>query len=190
MPVFSAAGLDLLACCRYFFYQGTPFTQMSVTQNRVHCRVVGGALRPAISLTVLVFISLCSWNAVAEEGAAGTILALEKKWNDVYKQSDVAAMDSLLADDFIITVEDGKTFSKPGFIAHNGNSTLSVAISDMSDLRVRMHGNTAVVTGAYHERGTDAGKPYDYADRLTDVWMKMNGKWRLIASHYSLRVKP
>jgi ketosteroid isomerase-like protein len=99
-------------------------------------------------------------------------------------------MDSLLDDDFIITVEDGSTFSKPGYIAHNGNSTVHVDISEMSDLKVRVHGNTAVVTGAYHERGTDRGKPYEDDDRLTDVWMNVNGRWRLVASHYSIRARP
>jgi hypothetical protein len=49
-----------------------------------------------------------------------------------------------------------------------------------------MHGTTAVVTGAYHEKGTSKGKPYDYRDRFTDVWMNTNGTWQVIASHYSI----
>ena len=146
-----------------------------------------------IRISFLVLASLAVWAldfAVAQnkrDTVASKVLAIEKKWNDVYKRGDVAAMDSLLADDFIITVEDGSTFSKPGYIAHNGNSTVRVEISEMSDLQVRMHGNTAVVTGAYHEKGTEKVKPYEYRDRLTDVWMNINGRWRLIASHYSLR---
>ncbi len=95
-------------------------------------------------------------------------------------------MNTLLADDFIITVEDGSTFSKSGYIAHYGDSTVHVEISDMSDLKVRMHGKTAVVTGAYHEKGTSKGKPYEYRDRFTDVWMNMSGTWQVIASHYSI----
>lgn len=114
------------------------------------------------------------------------ILALENDWNAAYKKSDIAAMNSLLADDFIITIEDGTTFSKTGYIAHNGNTTVHVTTSDMSDLRVRIYGNTAVVTGAYHERGTEKGKPYEYHDRFTDVWVNLNGKWKVLASHYSL----
>jgi len=42
------------------------------------------------------------------------------------------------------------------------------------------------LTGAYHEKGTDKGKGYEYRDRLTDIWMNYNGGWRLVASHYSL----
>jgi ketosteroid isomerase-like protein len=61
-----------------------------------------------------------------------------------------------------------------------------VVISEMSDLKVRMHGNTAVVTGAYHEQGLSNGKPYEYHDRFTDVWMSINGKWQVIASHYGV----
>ena len=128
-------------------------------------------------------------NAVAAEKRgtpASEVLTLEHKWNDVYKRSDVATMNTLLADDYIITTEDGSTFSKIGYIAHNGNSTVHVDVSKMSGLVVRMHGNTAVVTGAYHEKGTEDGKAYEYHDRLTDVWMKTNGRWQLIASHYSL----
>jgi hypothetical protein len=30
-------------------------------------------------------------------------------------------MESLLADDFVLTVEDGSTFSKYGYVAHNGD---------------------------------------------------------------------
>jgi ketosteroid isomerase-like protein len=149
-----------------------------------------------IRVPLLVLAALAVWAldfAVAQSErntAAPKVLALEKKWNDVYKRSDIAAMDALLADDFIITVEDGSTFSKPGYIAHNGDSAVHVTTSDMSDLQVRMHGNTAVVTGAYHEKGTEKGKPYEYRDRFTDVWMNINGKWQVIVSHYSLRANP
>ena len=120
--------------------------------------------------------------------APSRILALENKWNDAYKRGDIATMHSLLADDFIVTVEDGSTFSKSGYIAHSGDSTLRVEISEMSDVKVRAHGNVAVVTGAYHEKGTSRGKPYEYHDRFTDVWMNSGGTWQVIASHYSTPV--
>ena len=95
-------------------------------------------------------------------------------------------MNSLLADDFIITIEDGRTFSKSGYIALNGNSEVHVEISEMSELKVRMYGNAAVVIGKYHEKGISKGKPYEYHDRFTDVWMNIDGKWQVIASHYAI----
>lgn len=148
------------------------------------------------TLLLVTSLAVCASNfAIAQndQNDRGTvsskILALENQWNTAYKRSDITVMDSLLADDFIITVENGSTFSKSGYIAHSGDSTVRVTVSDMSDLRVRVHGNTAVVTGAYHEKGTDKGRAYEYRDRFTDVWMNIKGKWQVIASHYSSPVR-
>jgi ketosteroid isomerase-like protein len=128
-------------------------------------------------------------NALAQQKSdAESVRALEAKWVDAYKHRQIATLSALLAVDFVITVEDGSTFSKVGFISYNAGA-LQVDVAEMSDLNIRMHGDIAVVTGAYHERGESHGKPYDYRDRLTDVWMKNNGRWQLIASHYSLPVK-
>jgi ketosteroid isomerase-like protein len=117
------------------------------------------------------------------------IVALENKWTEAYKRHDVAVMSSMLADDFIITVEDGNTYSKAGYIAHSGDTSTEVEIAEILELHVRIHGNVAIATGAYHEKGRSKGKPYEYHDRLTDTWMNFDGKWLVIASHYSVPVK-
>ncbi len=76
-------------------------------------------------------------------------------------------------------------YGKVGFISYNAGP-LRVDIADLTDVKIHMHENIAVVTAGYHERGEFGGKSYDYHDRLTDVWMKIGGKWQLIASHYSV----
>ena len=124
-----------------------------------------------------------------EKSDVATIRALESKWIDAYKQRQIATVASLLADDYVITLEDGSTYGKVGFISYNAGS-LRVDIAEASDLKIHMHDNIAVVTAAYHEQGVFRGKPYNYHDRLTDVWMKIGGKWQLIASHYSLPANP
>jgi len=123
-----------------------------------------------------------------EKSGESTIRELEAKWADAYKQRKVGDLAPLLADDYVITTEDGNTYSKIGFISFN-MGPLRVDVSELSDLKIRMHDNVGVVTGLYHESGEAAGKPYDYRDRLTDVWMKIGGRWQLIASHYSIPSK-
>jgi len=127
--------------------------------------------------------------AAQEKSDAANIRGLELRWTESYKQRQVQMLSSLLSEDFVITVEDGNTYSKMGYISHTAEPSVHVEVAEMSDLKVRMHGNTAVVTGAYHERGQSDGKPYEYHDRLTDVWMKVGGKWQVVASHYSVPVK-
>jgi ketosteroid isomerase-like protein len=127
--------------------------------------------------------------AAQDRSDAATIRSLELKWTESYKQRQVAMLASLLADDFIITIENGSTYGKTGYISHSAEPSVQVEVAEMSDLKVRMHGNTAVVTGAYHERGESNGQHYEYHDRLTDIWMKSGGKWQVVASHYSVPVK-
>ncbi len=139
------------------------------------------------TLSALAFLALnCATAQTKGDTAPSKIVALEAKWNDTYKRGDAAGMESLLGDDFIITVEDGTTYSKTGYLAHTADSELHVQISEMKDLKVRMHDDVAIVTGAYHEKGTSKGRPYESRDRLTDVWMKTGTGWQVIAAHYSI----
>ncbi len=124
-----------------------------------------------------------------EKNDAAYVRSLELQWTESYKQRQVGILSSLLADDFVITIEDGSTYSKTGYISHSAEPSVHVDVAEMSDIKVRMHGNIAVLTGAYHERGESGSKPYEYHDRFTDVWMKSGGKWQVIASHYSVAVK-
>jgi len=138
-------------------------------------------------------LCLLGWFAVRglaqEKPDAAAIRVLESKWVDAYKQRQIASVASLLAEDCVITMEDGSTYGKTGFISYNAGP-LRVDVAELGDIRIRLHENIAVVTGTYHERGAVGGKPYDYHDRLTDVWMKSGGRWQLIASHYSLPASP
>ena len=71
----------------------------------------------------------------------------------------------------------------------NGRRSVQVEVAEESDIKVRMHGNVAVVTGGYHETGTAKSKRYEYRDRFTDIWLKTEGQWLLIAAHYSVPVQ-
>ena len=135
----------------------------------------------------LILCLLPACGALAQDKSdAATIRALELKWTDSYRQHNIEILSTLLSDEFVITVEDGSMFSKAGYISHSADAATHVQIAELSELKVRMHGDTAIVTGSYHEKGDSHGKPYEYHDRMTDVWMKSGGKWQVVASHYSV----
>jgi ketosteroid isomerase-like protein len=137
---------------------------------------------------IICFLCCLQIGSLAQQTSPETakILALESKWTDAYKQRNIGIMTSLLAEDFVITIEDGRIFGKMGYMSHTADSSVQVDLAEESDLRVHVHGNIAVVTGGYHETGNSKGKRYEYRDRLTDVWMKIDGQWQLIASQYSV----
>jgi ketosteroid isomerase-like protein len=120
---------------------------------------------------------------------AAEIRSLELKVADWYKHRQIDTFAMLLDDDFVITFEDGTTYGKTGYLSYSASSSTNVDAVEVSEMKVRMHGDTAIVIGAYHEKGTDNRQSYDYRDRFTDVWMKKAGKWRLVAAHYAVPAK-
>ena len=147
-------------------------------------------IRVASRLTFCLLVCLTIRLAAQEPaGAASQVRKLEEKWTVAYKERNIDILSSLLTEDFLITVEDGNTYSKAGYITHSADPTVHVEVAELSDLRVRIRGNVAVVTGAYHEKGTSSRKPYEYHDRLTDVWVRVGNSWRVLASHYSVPLK-
>src|SRR5258708_18096971 len=143
----------------------------------------------ALTLTMLAGLAVPSLAQEKDKSDADYIRSMELKWTESYKQRQVAMLSSLLAEDLVITVEDGSTFSKTGYISHSAEPGTKVEVAEMSDLKVRMHGNAAIVTGAYHERGESNGKRYEYHDRLTDMWMKDGGKLQAGAADYNVAGK-
>src|SRR5215471_7147021 len=98
----------------------------------------------------LVLFSSVTFFAQERSDTVSTIKSLELKWTDAYKHRQIQSLSSLLAEDFIITVEDGSTYGKAGYIGHTADSSVHVQLAEMSDMHVRVHGETAVITGAYH----------------------------------------
>ncbi len=145
-------------------------------------------LLSAVTVCLLTVASIRG--AAQEDSDAAQVRALDFKLTEAYKERQFDLLASLLDDEFVITFENGNVYGKTGYISFSATSTIKVDVAEMIDVKVRMHGNTAILTGIYHERGKDKDGPYDYRDRFTDVWMKAGGKWRLIASHYAIPLKP
>ena len=115
------------------------------------------------------------------------IIALENSWNQAELHNDAHAVDMLLADDFIMTVADGYTMNKKQMLDSVRDTSYRPDVLQSQDMNVRMYGNTAIVTGAYLEKGRDKGKPFERRGRFTDTWIQLAGEWRCVASHFSVK---
>ena len=117
------------------------------------------------------------------------IIAMENLWNRAELNNDAPAVRLLLADDFVMTVAEGTLYNKAQIVASVADKSYRPEALQSSDMVVHYYGNTAVVTGAYYEKGTDKRKPWERRGRFTDTWMNLNGKWQCIASHFSVKPK-
>lgn len=123
--------------------------------------------------------------AVGQE--ASRVIAMENAWNQAELHNDAAAIELLLADDFVMTTAEGAMYNKAQVVASVKDVSYKPNVLQSSDMTVHPFGSTAVVTGAYYEKGTDKGKLWERRGRFTDTWVWSNGKWQCLASHFSVK---
>jgi len=99
--------------------------------------------------------------------------------------ADAAALDRIYADDFIGVGPSGTVRTKPQVISDFTSGDLKFQSITTDDVQVRVYGNTAVETGRSTMNGQDKGKAVPRDNRFTRVWVKQQGRWRLVANHYS-----
>lgn len=137
----------------------------------------------------IVFVLLLCANAFAQSssdhGGSSMLIALENAWNQAQLHHDSKALDSLVADTFISTDNDGVLMTKAQFLADNKDPSYAPTVMANSDVQVLMYGTAAVVAGTYHAKGTNGGKPFDHYGRFTDTWVYQNGKWQCVSTHTS-----
>lgn len=134
---------------------------------------------------------LSAWSTAwpqADQSTAATekaIKALENQWLQSQKTNNPDIIAPALADKFVSTDPDGKFTDKAGMLADAKTRHYNTA--EYEDVHVTVYGNTAIATGGFKGRGTDAsGKPFEEHDRWTDTWVKMpDGKWQCVASQDS-----
>ena len=121
----------------------------------------------------------------ASGGVEKAVAALENQWLQAQKTSNPDLLAPLLADKFVNTGADGKVMNRAETLA-DAKATRWVS-ADYVNVQVTVFGDTAIATGIFKGKGTDAtGKPADENERFTDTWVKMpNGKWQCVATHGS-----
>jgi ketosteroid isomerase-like protein len=138
------------------------------------------------SVLGLVVLASAVWSQAQETaGTEQAVAALEQKWLQSQKKNNPDLVAPLLADKFINTAIDGKVTNKAESLANAKAIKYDSVAYD--DLKVTVFGDTAIATGTFKAKGTDAsGKPLDALERFTDTWVKMsNGKWQCVASQGS-----
>lgn len=102
--------------------------------------------------------------------------------------ADAVALDRIYAADFIGIGPSGAVRAKPQVLSDFTSGDLKFQSITTDDVQVRIYGNTAVETGRSTMVGQDKGKAVPRDNRFTRVWVKQQGRWRLVANHYSLLI--
>lgn len=114
------------------------------------------------------------------------ILALENAWNLAEEHKDVKALETLLDSTLVYIDYDGSIMNKGQFIASVKEPALHPEQIVNESMTAQVYGDSAVVTGVYHEKGVKNGKPYLHRGRFTDTWVFRSGVWVCVSSQSTL----
>jgi ketosteroid isomerase-like protein len=111
----------------------------------------------------------------------------EERLKAAMLQSDVSALDELLAADLLFTNHLGQLMSKQDDLNAHRCGMLKIDNIEISEQRLKMLDNVAVVSVRARIRGSFAGESSESDFRFTRIWHKTsNGNWQVTAAHSSI----
>jgi ketosteroid isomerase-like protein len=154
------------------------------TQKLVRRFVAAAILAQFLLLTGWAF-SLQGKNPVTpkaqKNGGRHQIDFLEEKWRNAILKNDVAALDSLLAEDYVGIMTNGTLQTKDQTLAGIRGGGWRITVLDVSDRKVRFYGRTALVTSLVQVEGANPEGNMTGTYRYTHVYARDNrGVWKIV----------
>jgi ketosteroid isomerase-like protein len=147
------------------------------------------AISRALTLAIWILITMqpsAQARSVAEDEKA--VEALDIEYQAAVKQNDVATMDRILANDFVLVTGLGKTYAKTDLLEEARSKRTVYEHQEDSARKVRVWGDTAVVTALLWAKGTEDGKAFDYKLWFSDTYVRTPTGWRYAFAQASTRL--
>ncbi len=139
------------------------------------------------TVAVFALVNLASLLLVFGQGGdeENAVLQTERELATAYLRSDADAIARGVMEDYTLTNSMGKITTRADDIDEAKKNNPKYEMFENHDMKVRVHGDTAVVTGQTHTKGISSGKPFDSEFQFTDTFIRDGGRWRLLAGHVS-----
>lgn len=111
---------------------------------------------------------------------------LEREWLDAYEKNDAEAMDRIVAEGFTITFPNGGVQTKPQLMAMIRAPRKGEPPKFHTEgVESRAYGETVILTGRVVGEFRQDGKTVREVSRYTDTYVRVGGRWQVVASHLS-----
>jgi ketosteroid isomerase-like protein len=109
------------------------------------------------------------------------IETLENQWRQAQIDNDINVITNLLADDYVGITANGTVETKSQAIAQHKAGTIRITALDLDDLKVRLYGDTAVVTSKADIQGVNGQSDISGKYRYTRVYNRRLGQWKIVS---------
>jgi ketosteroid isomerase-like protein len=107
---------------------------------------------------------------------------LEQDLIEAFRHNDAAALERILADDFVFTDPRGASITKDLWLEDLRSGAFAFESVEIEDIRVRLAGDAALVTGLVTLKARARAGVYNGQFGVIDVYMKREGRWQLALS--------
>ena len=154
-----------------------------------------GATRWTVPLCCVLVVALGVTASAAQRPLAPSdqevLVDLERRWNAAFYQKDAAFIETILADDFVATYDDGSRGDKAKELSLAAAFDRQVESAVLDDFTVKEYGDTAIVWFSLRVVGIRQGQRAETNLRYTDVWVVRDGRWLCVSSHSTqVRAEP
>jgi ketosteroid isomerase-like protein len=111
---------------------------------------------------------------------------LERSFGEAITRGDGAALDRLIADDFVATNPLARAVDKKQTIAELVSPDYELESLVNEDIHVRLFGDVAVVTARGTAKGRYKGQDTSGQFRYTRIWVKREGQWQAVAAQATM----
>lgn len=126
-------------------------------------------------------------SSVRVEGDKAELARLEEEWMRAMQERDEARLEELVGDSFRFTAvhlnPDPMPRSEWIAAAMSGYTVLSFHFIEMD---IDVTGDTGVIHARYSQVASFQNTDLSNVFRLTDVWAREDGRWRVVARHSSI----
>jgi ketosteroid isomerase-like protein len=137
---------------------------------------------PAVLAAALACVGGASAASSVTDDA--TVLAqLDRAMQRAVVDRDPVAFADFLTDDYVLVVSNSRMVDKAGVVAEIDSPDGRMDVNDSTDLRIRVHGDTAMVIADLHQVGRNGDTPFDYWVRYTDTWIRTPAGWKCLSGH-------
>lgn len=150
-------------------------------------RILAVAVLVAVA-TSLALGQMADKQETTKGGKAGVeqaLMQIERDWTEAGLKKDVATLDKILADDWVGQGITGSATKAQALADLKSGDSKQDSIT-LGEMKVRVFGNTAVVTGSDDEKTSYKGKDTSGHYTGTDVFVKRQGRWQAVASQGTL----
>ncbi len=114
---------------------------------------------------------------------------LERQWEEALTRRDVAMLDRLMAEDYVLTTVRGEVVNKAKVLGEVKSANVTAKVQN-TDTVVRVLGDTAVVTGLVLISGRFNDQDVSTQSRYMKVYVKRRGRWQVVAAQATLVAQP